>query len=441
MVRQFTLAWTQKLIVVSQIRSMNDTQDRLKRLRRLREKINQSTKTSSTIRVSQEIESHQPIIPARKSTAAPPPKPIAHIPKPTEPDRFQLYLFTRTFIIESSRRQVRSVFQAWNKKAMDRITRRKPVIPKVIDPPVTTSAVVTSHRPSTGIPSRKSASKQVSKKSTEPDPSILPYAFKSRENPNRKVDQEMLSAAYRRVGRGSDDSDELSQTEPAQRPLTPSPIHSDSDKQSSPAIEPLVIEKDFIVSHPVTVKISSPPKNEVTPRRSPAGGNRVVSSAIRELRDFTGDDPFELKNQTDRSTGNRIVHVSDNDPPVQKSPVTRFVTPTAPRRIQTSLEDVVEEPEIVDDTDVMRDVSVVSAHASPRNKAEPDDDEPIDDYFLQEPNQTAAEVDERLEASKQLLAKIDSALWDMKSETSEEEDAASNSGGYKDLLDLSLSDD
>jgi hypothetical protein len=179
----------------------------------------------------------------------------------------------------------------------------------------------------------------------------------------------------------------------------------------------------------------------------------LLSAAIRELRDFTGDDPFELKPRSDRK---------DAKP---RSPPERFVTPVASRGPVASAADItfdVDESDVVEDTEDARRRSVISASPSPRRSVGSNDDydEPIDQYFLQEaesPSRTRQElsvdVDEQLEASKSLLAQIDRLLPKVEprpaqkeekreeEEEEEEEDAELDDGTYNRLMAMSLSGD
>jgi hypothetical protein len=433
--------------------------ERLKRLRRLREKINQSVRNTTVV-----VPAAPELLPKKVVISNPPPTSAPQSTISPKYDHFELYLHMRTFILAVSRRDVRNVFERWHEKTTKKILRRpvsppKPAEPVVLVPPVKSA----DHSQPPTVPLRTSVPKPA------PTHAIPTYIFKRKDGNARKVDQEMLSAAYHRFTPTPDESNELSQTEPVPNPLSSSPIPPELPKPLSPprhptppsqispktvtVIEKLEIEKDFVIGDQVTVTIESPrsptrtQRSPATPRRSPNSpnsGEPVLSSAIRELRDITVDDPFELNHRSDRK-----VEVSLGK---AKSPPERFVTPMAPRGPLVSSADVtldVDEPEIVEDTAVARRQAVVS----PARTAESYDeyDEPIDQYFLQEarsPSRSRREissnVDEQLEASKLLLAQIDRMLPKDQlnpRDDDEEEDAELDSGTYNQLMDLSLSDE
>jgi hypothetical protein len=88
-------------------------------------------------------------------------------------------------------------------------------------------------------------------------------------------------------------------------------------------------------------------RSPTTPGRSP----NVLSSAIRELRGLTVDDPFALNPTSDRKVEVRMGHTMAK----AKSPPERFATPMAARGPLLSSSDVtldVDEPEMVEGTAV-----------------------------------------------------------------------------------------
>ena len=107
--------------------------------------------------------------------------------KPTIDQEFNLYLLTRNLILATSNRQMKRAFRVWRKK----LEAKRKAAPKR----------VTNIPP----PPKRRAVKQAPKPA---EVHVLPYAFKPRDE-KRKVDREMLTAAYERVGQvdESEDSD------------------------------------------------------------------------------------------------------------------------------------------------------------------------------------------------------------------------------------------
>ena len=204
--------------------------------------------------------------------------------KPKIDQEFNLYLLTRNLILATSNRQIKRAFRVWRKKLE---AKRKAVPRRVTNiPPPPKRRVV------------KQAPKPV-------EVHVVPYAFKPRDE-RKKVDRDMLTAAYERVGQVD--------------------WSSDSDYDIEELVQQLR-ENEFAF----TPEPAEAPQRQV--RESPVAGNaRTVVNAqpkkqvsmIRESGSSDIGEFIELENEVDDTSSKsteRVDSESESESLVKEAPI------------------------------------------------------------------------------------------------------------------------